>query len=122
MRLNKNGKMTSAAVANQVDISTKTLNQWYKFYYSDEPKPEDMPELPAYEQAYEKAPRYWNPEDIPKILAFKEWIPRGHNGIMGKINAPQWTLAYRAKRKAKEEAANQDVLEAERKNNEQGNY
>lgn len=102
--MTKNGKLTASKVANQVDVSTKTLTAWYEFYTSDLPKPDNMPELPMYEQAYERAPRYWNPEDIPKIIAFKEWIPRGPHGVMGAINCKSWTLAYREKVKAKKEA------------------
>ena len=102
--MNRNGKLTASKVANQVDVSTKTLTTWYKFYESDLPKPDDMPELPKYEQAYEKAPRYWNPEDIPKIIAFKEWIPRGPHGVMGAININSWTITYRNKLKEKRAA------------------
>ena len=100
-----NNKLTASKVANQVDVSTKTLTNWYKFYNSDIPKPEDMPELPEYEQAYEKAPRYWKQEDIPKIIAFKEWVPKGKSGVMGDINITSWVKTYQDKLKEKRRLA-----------------
>lgn len=96
-------QLTSANVANQVGVSSKTLMQWYKFYESDLPKPKDMPKLPAYEQDYPRAPRYWYPKDVEQIIAFKEWIPRGKKGIMGEINITCWTKAYQERRKAKKQ-------------------
>lgn len=105
MAVNNNNKLTAAKVACQLDVSTKTLTNWYKFYHSDCEKPDNMPELPEYEQAYEKAPRYWNPEDIPKLMAFKEWIPKGRHGVMGEINITCWMREYQERLKEKRKKA-----------------
>jgi hypothetical protein len=104
------GMVTASRVANQLDISTKTLISWYKFYESDLPKPDNMPELPPYEQAYFRAPRYWREEDIPKLITFKEWVPKGKRGVMGEINVTCWTKAYVEKRKQRKLSERQERI------------
>lgn len=84
-------KLTASKVSQALDISVITLNNWYAWYMNDEiDKPDDMPELPKYEQAYERATRYWNEEDIKLIKIFQEWIPRGRGGVMGAQSSKYW--------------------------------
>ena len=56
------------------------------YYNSDLEKPDDMPKLPKYIQYRPRGPRYWKQSDIPALLAFKEWVPKGRSGVMGRIN------------------------------------
>ena len=93
--INKNEMLTATQVTKELDISAHTLNSWYKYYYSDEPKREDMPELPEYIQERSRGPRYWKQSDVPALLRFKEWIPRGRGGVMGRINERYWSSKYR---------------------------
>lgn len=83
--------LTTPQVAERVGVSTKTLNNWYKYYVSDSEKPANMPELPMYIQKVYRGLKLWKPEDIDKIIAFKEWIPRGKNGVMADISSRYWS-------------------------------
>ena len=95
--------LKATKVSQQLDICTKTLDMWYKFYFDKSiPKPDDMPELPMYHQDHPRGPRYWKVTDIPKLQAFKEWIPRGRNGVMSEISTKYWSHSYREERKEKD--------------------
>ena len=87
--------LSATKVIQQLDISSRTLDSWYKYYNSKEKKPEDMPKLPKYVQTRPRGPRFWNPEDIPALLAFKEWVPKGRAGVMGRVNEKCWNPALR---------------------------
>lgn len=79
-------KLTATKVSQRLDISVPTLNLWYKWYLNDEyVKPDDTPELPMYEQAGERQPRYWREADIVKLKEFMEWVPKGRGGVMGRV-------------------------------------
>lgn len=83
--------LTATKVAQHLDISVPTLNNWYKWYNNpDFEKPEDTPELPSYIQQGKRGTRYWNKKDLPKLVKFKEWMPRGRAGVMGESNAQFW--------------------------------
>lgn len=85
-------KLTANKVAQHLDIAVKTLDSWYKFYNDPEiEKPEDMPELPAYQQETERGTRYWKEEDLPKLEKFQAWIPKGRGGVMGAVNSKYWS-------------------------------
>ena len=99
MTINKGNMMTATQVIKELDISAHTLDSWYKYYQSDEPKREDMPKLPNYIQTRARGPRYWNADDIPALRAFKDWIPRGRGGVMGRINEKYWSDKYRNNKK-----------------------
>jgi hypothetical protein len=103
-KINKNEMLSASRVCRELDISSHTLDSWYKYYNSDEPKREDMPTLPKYIQTRPRGPRYWNLSDIPALQAFKEWVPRGRAGVMGRINERYWSAKYR--NKSEEETTN----------------
>ena len=77
-------------VAARLDISVASLNNWYRWYFSDCEKPENMPELPKYIQHHARGARKWKEEDIEKLQKFKDWIPKGRGGVMGDWNAQFW--------------------------------
>lgn len=84
-------RITATRVSYFLDISVVTLGNWYKWYNDPKyDKPEDMPELPPYEQKSPRGTRYWKRSDLPKLLIFKYWLPRGGAGIMGDFNARFW--------------------------------
>lgn len=103
-------KITVTKVTNALDISVRTLDNWYR-YYNDPTaeKPDDMPELPAYEQSSLKGIRYWDEEDLPKIKEFKEWVPRGRAGLMGRTNERYWSKEHRKNKK--QEVTTNDKIE-----------
>ena len=93
------GLLTACRVAQRLDVSVKTLTNWYKWYNDDTiQKPSDCPPLPDYIQERPGAIRYWLAEDISKLRKFKKWIPHGRNGVMGKINEVYWSKDKRKSR------------------------
>lgn len=104
--------ITATKVIQQIDVSARTLDGWYIYYNSDLEKPDDMPKLPEYIQYRPRGPRYWKQSDIPALLAFKEWVPKGRKGVMGRINERFWGPDYRKnhsknKKETKEENTNE---------------
>lgn len=95
--INGEAVMSATKVTQALDISARTLDNWYKYYHSDIEKPDDMPTLPEYYQSRYKGPRYWKVSDISALQAFKDWIPRGRGGVMGRINERYWSNRYRNK-------------------------
>ncbi len=84
-------KLTATKVAQHLDISVPTFNNWYNWYNNPKyEKPKGTPELPAYTQQGKRVTRYWDKADLPKSMKFKKWIPRGRAGIMGDYNARFW--------------------------------
>lgn len=85
-------KLTASQVAAKVNISVYTLKRWYKWYEGlnvDELSgyiTNGMPELPAYETIGNTAWRYWNEEDVEKIIEFKDWVPHTRAGVMGSLS------------------------------------
>ena len=95
---NNNDMLSATKVTQKLNISARTLDSWYKFYQSNLDKPNGMPKLPDYVQTRPRGPRYWNPSDIKQLKKFQEWIPRGRNGVMGRINERNWAHKYRCKK------------------------
>lgn len=102
----KNDLLTASKVSQKLDISTRTLDNWYKFYTGDFDHPDDMPTLPEYIQESVRGPRYWKPEDIKTLKKFKEWIPRGRGGVMGRLNERYWSAEHRQNNKEADKTDN----------------
>lgn len=104
-------KLSASKVAQHLDISVTTLTNWYKWQNSlTEPVSENAPRLPQYEQHSVRGPRFWTEEQLKELEVFKEWIPRGRNGVMGNINARYWGARGKRALKNKDDSAltNQD--------------
>ena len=71
-------------VALLVGCSVKTINNWY-WFKAKHPDNEYAIMLPDYIQLFKRGCRYWDKEDMWKIIEFKQNIPRGRNGILGDI-------------------------------------
>ena len=104
-RLNrKEGYLTSTQVCQRLDISSRTLDSWYKFYRGDFEHPENMPKLPEYTQETSRGPRYWVEEDVKALRQFRDWVPRGRGGVMGRLNEQYWSPEHRLDNRMKKEA------------------
>ena len=103
-RENNQNLLSATQVTQRLNISAHTLDTWYK-YYGDETleKPENMPELPVYIQQRPRGPRFWKEFDIATLLAFKQWVPKGRGGVMGRVNERYWSVNYRKPVADKEE-------------------
>lgn len=75
-------------VALLVGCSAKTINSWYQFKRV-EPNSPYAKMLPDYTQTTTKSTRYWKQSDIPKIIEFKNSIPHGCQGVLGKVTQPK---------------------------------
>ncbi len=71
-------------VALRVDVSFKTINNWYMFK-KRHPDNEYAKMLPDFIQNGARQTRYWKASDIWKLIEFKQAIPQGRNGIMGDV-------------------------------------
>lgn len=88
--------LTATKVTQYLDISMKTLDSWYKYVEDNSfEHPSDMPNLPMYEQKYPRAPRYWKKSDLEQMKKFKDWVPKGRNGVMGRVNERFWSEKHR---------------------------
>ena len=87
----KDNMYTATEVSKELNISVKTLNNWY-LWYNDKTlsKPNDTPILPDYIQEHERGPRYWTKDSIAELRYFQNWLPRGRNGVMGRFSERYW--------------------------------
>ena len=78
---------------NEVSViigsSPKTIENWYRWKKLN-PDNELVSLLPEYIQEGQRTTRFWNKEDIYKLLEFKAKIPHGRNGILGDITQKHW--------------------------------
>lgn len=85
-------KLRIEEVALAVGVSSQAVNNWYRWKNLN-PQHELAKLLPEYEQDGERQTRYWNQNDIWKIIEFKQSIPRGCKGVLGEV-----TQKYRKKK------------------------
>lgn len=71
-------------VAVLINSSTQTIDNWYRFK-RENPNHELSKLLPDYEQDGERQTRYWSPNDVAKLVEFKNNLPKGRNGVMGSV-------------------------------------
>ena len=93
-----NNYVNAIKLSQYLNVSVPTINIWYKWYYGGFDKPADTPELPMFESCGTRQTRYWRVEDLPKIKAFKDWLPHGKKGVMGA-----YTVNFWGKRKSKDD-------------------
>lgn len=85
-------KLTASQVAVKIGVSVYTLKRWYKWYETEEKEKLDflfkkgMPKLPAYETIGSTSWKYWDENDIPDLIEFKNYIPNTRRGFMGSLN------------------------------------
>ena len=77
-------------VALLLDVSTQTLNIWYKWARENPDNP--LAKLvPKYQQSGARQTRYWAQSDVWKLLEFKNQLPRGRGGVMGTVTQRRTT-------------------------------
>lgn len=79
-------------VAVLIKSSVPTISSWYRWKRL-EPNHPLAQMLPDFERHGAHRTRYWRYSDIPKLIEFKDTIPQGRNGVMGRV-----TQAYVKKR------------------------
>lgn len=67
-----------------IGSSVQTISSWYKFK-RENPNDEFVQNLPDFERVGNRRTRYWNREDIWKLIEFKNSIPTGRYGLMGSV-------------------------------------
>lgn len=82
-------------VAVLIKSSVPTISSWYRWKRL-EPNHPLAQMLPDFERHGAHKTRYWRYSDIPKMIEFKNAIPQGRNGVMGRV-----TQAYVKKRQEK---------------------
>ena len=84
-RVRKEDKMLSIqAVATLINSSVPTISSWYR-WKSENPDHELAKLLPDFERHGAHRARYWNYEDVWKLMEFKRAIPQGRKGVMGSV-------------------------------------
>lgn len=71
-------------VAVLIGSSVKTINNWY-WFKRENPDNEYAQMLPDYIQEGARQTRYWNEDDVWKLINFKNSIPTGRKGVMGSV-------------------------------------
>lgn len=71
-------------VALLVNSSTQTINNWYRWKKLN-PEHPLAKKLPDFIQSNPRQIRYWNKEDVWKVVEFKNSVPHGRNGILGSV-------------------------------------
>ena len=71
-------------VALLLDVSTQTLNIWYK-WARENPDNELAQLMPKYQQTGARQTRYWTQSDVWKLLEFKNKLPRGRGGVISDV-------------------------------------
>ncbi|MBR6381441.1 MAG: hypothetical protein IKS07_07205 [Lachnospiraceae bacterium] len=80
----ENRLMTLTEVACEVGCSVQTLNTYYKFKMEN-PDSDIAMMLPDYIRKGNRRTRYWSPEDVEAIKAFREMLPKGRYGLLGSV-------------------------------------
>ena len=76
--------LTANEVCALIGTSIYTLDQWYKFKRLH-PENEWAKKLPDIVRVEGSKNRFWNRNDLPLLMEFKNTIPHGRNGILGEV-------------------------------------
>lgn len=76
--------LTIEEVAVSVGVSVQTINIWYR-WKKQNPEHERAKMLPDFIQAKQRQVRFWEPQDVMKLIEFKNSVTTGRNGIMGTV-------------------------------------
>lgn len=79
-------ELTIEQVAVLIGSSINTINMWYRFK-NLHPENEFAQILPEFRRAGDtvRGKRYWNKDDLWKLIEFKQVIPQGRAGIMADV-------------------------------------
>ncbi len=76
--------LTIEEVAVSVGVSVQTINIWYR-WKKQNPDHDRAKLLPNFIQAKPRQLRFWEPQDVMKLIEFKNSVKIGRNGIMGSV-------------------------------------
>lgn len=76
--------LTIEEVAVSTGVSVQTINIWYR-WKKQNPEHERAKMLPEPIQAKPRQTRFWEPQDVLKLIEFKNTVKTGRDGIMGSI-------------------------------------
>ena len=71
-------------VAVLIGSSIQTIGSWYRWKALN-PSHELAKLLPDYKRIGNRSTRYWERDDIARLIEFKCRIPQGRNGVMGAV-------------------------------------
>lgn len=71
-------------VAVMIGSSIQTIGSWYRWKALN-PNHELAKLLPDYKRIGNRSTRYWERDDLEKLIEFKCSIPQGRNGVMGAV-------------------------------------
>lgn len=71
-------------VAVMIGSSVQTIGSWYKWKATNPTHPLAKL-LPDYKRIGNRNTRYWDREDLDKLIQFKVSLPQGRNGVMGEV-------------------------------------
>ena len=92
-------------VAVEIQRSIFTINNWYRFKRQN-PDNRYAKLLPDFIQLEgERQTRYWKKSDIPRMLEFRDALPRGNSGVMGDVTQKY----YRRKKQAEDDKRQDEV-------------
>ena len=89
-------KLKIEEVAVLIGSSVNSINNWYA-YKRLHPESALAKLLPDVTQEGVRQTRYWDSDDVWKLIEFKNSVPKGRNGIMGDA-----TQKYYRRKKEKE--------------------
>lgn len=83
--MNKEEMLTIEQVAVLIGSSVNTINMWYR-YKQLHPESEYSIILPEFTRiGGVRGTRYWNKNDLWKLIEFKQVIPQGRAGVMADV-------------------------------------
>ena len=77
--------MTTVELCAFAGISQATLRTWIKWAEDT-----DIPHPPLPTPKTDGSRYEWDRSDVDKLILFKTWMPRGRNGVMGRLNEIHW--------------------------------
>lgn len=95
--------LTKIEVCYLLGISPRTLINWYRYIENTpaEELPKGCPGLPPYIIKEDGKTKLWHGIHLHNLMDFKEWIPRGRNGVMGVVSQTYWRKELRKDRNKK---------------------
>lgn len=76
--------LTIEEVAVSAGVSVQTINIWYR-WAKQNPEHERAKMLPVPIQAKPRQTRFWEVQDVMKLIEFKNTVKIGRSGIMGSV-------------------------------------
>ncbi len=93
-----NNMLNVSQVSAMIGTSVQTISSWYKFK-KENPNDELSLMLPEFERIGNRRTRYWNKDDIWKLIEFKANIVHGRYGRLGSVTQRYCKTNFRNRNK-----------------------